>query len=273
MFEQSRLVQARLHEIIPGGAHTYARGSDQFPEAMTPILATGRGARVIDVDGNWLVEYGMGLRAVTLGHGYEPVVKRVCEAAAAGVNFSRPSIWELEAAEEFLRQVPGADMVKFAKNGSDVTTAAIKLARAATGRDLVAICGTQPFFSTDDWFIGSTQMNAGIPAPHRELTVSFKYNDLESVERLFAEHPGRIAAVILEAATATAEPGDGFLEGLRALTEPARRRAGLRRDDHRDALVPARGAVGLRRDAGPVDLGQGARERVLRLGAGRASAS
>ena len=218
MFEQSRLVQARLHEIIPGGAHTYARGSDQFPEAMTPILATGRGARVIDVDGNELVEYGMGLRAVTLGHGYEPVVKRVCEAAAAGVNFSRPSIWELEAAEEFLRQVPGADMVKFAKNGSDVTTAAIKLARAATGRDLVAICGTQPFFSTDDWFIGSTQMSAGIPAPHRELTVSFKYNDLESVERLFAEHSGRIAAVILEAATATAEPGDGFLEGLRELT-------------------------------------------------------
>ena len=84
-------------------------------------------------------------------------------ATRDGVNFSRPSIWELDAAEEFLDQVPGADMVKFAKNGSDVTTAAIKLARAATGRDLVAICGTQPFFSTDDWFIASTAMKAGIP--------------------------------------------------------------------------------------------------------------
>ena len=72
-------------------------------------------------------------------------------------------------------------MVKFAKNGSDVTTAAIKLARAATGRDLVAICGTQPFFSVDDWFIASTQMKAGIPVAHESMTVKFSYNDLSSV--------------------------------------------------------------------------------------------
>ncbi len=154
-FEKSVLAQARLHELIPGGAHTYARGSDQFPEDMTPVLVRGRGARVEDLDGNWLIEYGMGLRSITLGHGYQPVVTAVCNAAAEGVNFSRPSLWELRAAEDFLAQVPGADMVKFAKNGSDVTTAAIKLARAATGRDLVAICGTQPFFSVDDWFIAS----------------------------------------------------------------------------------------------------------------------
>ena len=162
-FEKSALAQARLHRLIPGGAHTYARGSDQFPEDMAPVLVRGRGARVEDLDGNWLVEYGMGLRSVTLGHGYQPVVDAVCRAAADGVNFSRPSVWELRAAEDFLEQVPGADMVKFAKNGSDVTTAAIKLARAATGRDLVAICGTQPFFSTDDWFIATTHMKAGIP--------------------------------------------------------------------------------------------------------------
>jgi glutamate-1-semialdehyde 2,1-aminomutase len=109
--------------------------------------------------------------------------------------------------------------VKFAKNGSDVTTAAIKLARAATGRDLIAICGTQPFFSVDDWFIASTQMTAGIPAPYESMTVKFKYNDLPSVQALFDAYPGRIAAVILEAATATAEPAPGFLEGLRSLTD------------------------------------------------------
>ena len=219
MFEQSRAAQRRLHEIIPGGAHTYARGSDQFPEAMTPVLVRGHGARVTDLDGNELVEYGMGLRAVTLGHGFEPVVDAVAKAAADGVNFSRPSVWELKAAERFLsEQAPGAEMVKFAKNGSDVTTAAIKLARAATGRDLVAICGTQPFFSTDDWFIATTQMKAGIPEPYGALTVKFSYNDLDSVEALFTEYPDRIAAVILEAATATAEPKDGFLEGLRDLT-------------------------------------------------------
>ena len=217
-FEKSALAQARLHRLIPGGAHTYARGSDQFPENMTPVLVRGRGARVEDLDGNWLIEYGMGLRSVTLGHGYQPVVDAVCDAASDGVNFSRPSVWELRAAEDFLEQVPGTDMVKFAKNGSDVTTAAIKLARAATGRDLVAICGTQPFFSTDDWFIATTQMKAGIPSAYESLTVRFNYNDLGSVQALFAAYPDQIAAVILEPATATAEPAPGFLEGLRSLT-------------------------------------------------------
>jgi glutamate-1-semialdehyde 2,1-aminomutase len=219
MFEKSVLAQARLHELVPGGAHTYARGSDQYPEDMTPVLVRGRGARVEDLDGNWFVEYGMGLRSVTLGHGYEPVVAAVCNAAAEGVSFSRPSVWEVRAAEDFLQQVPGADMVKFAKNGSDATTAAVKLARAATGRDLVAICGTQPFFSIDDWFIACTQMNAGIPSTYGSLTVKFNYNDLASVHALFDSYPGQIAAVILEAATTTAEPAPGFLEGLRSATE------------------------------------------------------
>jgi glutamate-1-semialdehyde 2,1-aminomutase len=186
---------------------------------MAPIIVRGEGARVLDVDGNWFVEYGMGLRAVTLGYGFRPVVEAVTKAATGGVNFSRPSIWELQAAEVFLEQVPGAEMVKFAKNGSDVTTAAVKLARARTGRDLVAVCGTQPFFSTDDWFISTTQMKAGIPQTQRELTVTFRYNVLDSVHVRLDRHPGRIAALILVQATATAEPAPGFLEGLRALAD------------------------------------------------------
>lgn len=218
-FAASDAAQARLHELVPGGAHTYARGSDQYPEHMAPVLVRGEGARVLDLDGNWFVEYGMGLRAVTLGHGYRPVVDAVVEAARGGVNFSRPTLWELRAAERFLEQVPGAEMVKFAKNGSDVTTAAMKLARARTGRDMIAVCGTQPFFSTDDWFIGTTQMAAGITQQQRELTVTFRYNDLDSVRALLDEHPGRIAALVLEQATATAEPEPGFLEGLRRLAD------------------------------------------------------
>jgi glutamate-1-semialdehyde 2,1-aminomutase len=218
-FTGSVAAQRRLHQLIPGGAHTYARGSDQYPENMTPVLVRGSGAHVQDIDGNWYVEYGMGLRSVTLGHGYAPVVEAVTRAAGDGVNFSRPTVWELTAAEEFLRQVPGADMVKFAKNGSDVTTAAVKLARAATGRPLVAACSTQPFFSTDDWFVGTTEMQAGIPGEHRALTVGFPYNDLEAVRLLFAAHPGRVACLILEAATAMTEPEPGYLEGLRELTE------------------------------------------------------
>ncbi|WP_237570254.1 glutamate-1-semialdehyde 2,1-aminomutase [Mycolicibacterium lacusdiani] len=212
-FARSRAMQDRLHDLVPGGAHTYARGSDQFPEFMAPVLVRGQGCRVWDVDGNSYVEYGMGLRSVTLGHGYQPVVDAVTRTIAHGVNFSRPTELELAAAEDFLSLVPAADMVKFAKNGSDTTTAAVRLARAVTGRTKVAVC-RQPFFSTDDWFIGTTAMNGGIPAAAVETTVRFDYNDLTSVAAALAGDD--VACVILEAATALAEPHPGFLEGLRA---------------------------------------------------------
>lgn len=218
-FAESARLQRRLHQLVPGGAHTNARGSDQYPEDMSPVIVRGEGARVLDADGNWLVEYGMGLKAVTLGHGYAPVVEAVCRAAADGVNFSRPSVWEVQAAERFLQMVPTADMVKFAKNGSDVTTAAVKLARAATGRDLVAVCRTQPFFSVDDWFMGTSGMPGGVPQAVRDLTVGFAYNDLDSLRAVLDEHPGRVAAVVMEAATGTVEPAPGFLEGVRELAD------------------------------------------------------
>ena len=218
-FEKSREYQRRLHELVPGGAHTNARGSDQFPELMTPIIVRGEGARVLDADGNWLVEYGLGAKAVTLGYGYKPVADAVAAVAHEGVGFTRPSVWELRAAERFLEMVPTAEMVKFAKNGSDVTSAAVKLARAATGRDLVAVCRTQPFFSVDDWFMSTTAMATGIPQVVRDLTVGFAYNDLESLKNLLREHPQQIAAVIMEPATGTVEPQPGFLEGVRELAD------------------------------------------------------
>jgi glutamate-1-semialdehyde 2,1-aminomutase len=215
-FDRSNTLQARLHELVPGGAHTYARGSDQYPELMAPVLERGRGARVWDVDGNSYVEYGMGLRSVTLGHGYQPVVDAVTKAIALGTSFSRPTALEIAAAEDFLGLVPGADMVKFAKNGSDATTAAVRLARAVTGRAVIAVCN-QPFFSIDDWFIGTTPMNAGIASDDAARTVLFRYNDLASLEEVLRSHP--VACVLLEAATATAEPADGFLSGVRELCD------------------------------------------------------
>ena len=215
-FESSNRLQARLHDLVPGGAHTYARGSDQYPEFMAPVLVRGQGCRVWDADGNEYIEYGMGLRSVTLGHGFRPVVDAVCSAIADGVNFSRPTALELAAAEDFLDLVPGADMVKFAKNGSDVTTAAVRLARAATGRVKVAVC-EQPFFSTDDWFIGTTQMDSGIPESSRDATVRFRYNDLDSLSAALAGDD--VACVILEAATSTSEPEPGYLQGVRRLCD------------------------------------------------------
>ena len=153
-----------------------------------------------------------------IGPRYRPVVDAVCAAIADGINFTRPTQLELQAAEDFLELVPGAEMVKFAKNGSDATTAAVRLARAATGRETVAICN-HPFFSVDDWFMVTTEMSSGIPKSVGSQTVRFEYNNLKSLETLFAEHPDSVAAVIMEAATATAEPAPGFLEGVRALCD------------------------------------------------------
>ena len=215
-FERSRELEARLQKIIPGGAHTYAKGPDQFPELSPGVIARGSGCHVWDVDGNEFIEYGMGLRAVTLGHAYPPVVRAVERSLALGTNFTRPAEIELECAERFLEVVDGADMVKFTKDGSTADSAALKLARKLTGRDMVAICAEHPFFSYDDWFICTTTMDGGIPREERERTVKFRYNDAESLRALFAAHPNRIAAVFLEPAR-TEEPKNDFLQAVRTL--------------------------------------------------------
>lgn len=211
---KSTQLNEKLHHLIPGGAHTYAKGDDQFPENLNPVLSHGKGCHVWDVDGNEYIEYGMGLRSVTLGHAYDRVNEAAYKQMQLGSNFGRPAAIEAECAEYFLDLVEGMDMVKFAKNGSDATSAAVKLARAYTGRDVVAICSDHPFFSIDDWFIGATKINAGIPKAIKDLTVAFRFNNIESVEQMFAQHPGKIACVILEAEKYS-PPQDGFLHKLK----------------------------------------------------------
>jgi glutamate-1-semialdehyde 2,1-aminomutase len=215
-FTRSKEYQTRSHALIPGGAHTYAKGDDQYPQEAPGFIVRGDGCHVWDVDDNEFIEYGMGLRSVTLGHGYRPVIDAACRQMVDGINFTRPSTLEIACAEKLLEVIQGGEMVKFAKNGSDVTTAAVKLARAYTGRQRVAICADQPFFSVDDWFVGSTAMAAGIPPAVRELTVKFHYNNLDSLAALFARYPGEIACVVMEAET-TEPPGDNFLQRVRQL--------------------------------------------------------
>ncbi len=217
-FEKSNALRARFHALIPGGAHTYAKGDDQYPEGMAPYIVRGAGCRVWDVDGNEFIEYGSGLRAVALGHAYAPVLEAAQRQLALGANFVRPATIELECAEAFLQMVPGAQMVKFCKDGSDAVSGALKLARAHTGRDRVAVCGNHPFFSVDDWFIGSTGMPGGIPQTTRQATVKFNYNDLASLEALFDQYPNQIAAVVLEAEKET-PPAPDFFAGLRRLCD------------------------------------------------------
>ena len=217
-FTASQEHTSAVRDLIPGGAHTYAKGEDQYPEGMAPVIERGAGCRVWDLDGNEFVEFGSGLRSTILGHGFEPVITAVQRQLADGVNFVRPHRLEREAAERMIDLIPSAEMVKFGVNGSDATTAAVRLARAYTGRDMVAVCRQHPFFSTDDWFIVTTPMPAGIPAAVRPLTVQFSYNDLASLESLFDAYPGQIAAVVLEAETAE-PPAPGFFAGLRKLCD------------------------------------------------------
>jgi glutamate-1-semialdehyde 2,1-aminomutase len=209
-------LDARLQSLVPGGAHTYAKGDDQFPEGCAPVIERGSGCRVWDVDGNEYIEFGMGLRAVTLGHGYQSVVDAVATQLPRGTNFVRPSRLELEAAEAFVGLVTRAEMVKFTKDGSTANTAAVKLARAYTGRDLVALCIDHPFFSYDDWAMVATPVRGGIPSSVDDLTLTFRYDDLTSVEELLSRHPGKIACFILEPERAS-PPSEGYLQRLHEL--------------------------------------------------------
>jgi glutamate-1-semialdehyde 2,1-aminomutase len=207
-------IKELAHHLIPGGCHTYAKGDDQYPLLAPGFIARGLGCRVWDTDGREYIEYDN--QSVGLGHAYPPVVQAVQEELSRGGNFTRPSPIEVACAEQFLALIDGAEMVKFCKDGSDATSGAVRLARAYTGRDLIACCADHPFFSTDDWFIGLTAMNAGIPETVRQLTVTFRYNDLASAEALFGQYPGRIAAFILEPAR-TEEPQEGYLQALQRL--------------------------------------------------------
>lgn len=208
--------QDRLLSVIPGGAHTYSRGFDQYPLNAPQILSHGKGTYLFDSDGNKYLDYGMGLRSVNIGYAEDEIDLAAIEQIKNGNNLTRPSMIELEAAELFVDLIDSVDMVKFTKNGSTAVSAAVKLSRAYTGRKLVARCADQPFFSFDDWFIGSTPLTRGIPNEIIEHTKLFRYNDIASFEALIAEYPGQLSCVVLEPA-ATDEPKDGFLHKLQDL--------------------------------------------------------
>lgn len=187
-----------IHNLIPGGAHTYSKGDDQFPENAPAAIAYGKGAYVWDLDDNMFLDCSMGLSSVSLGHAFEPVLNEVKAELDLGVNFQRPSYIERDMAECFLDLVMPHDRIKFAKNGSTVTTAAIKLARAKTNRKLVAFPSDHPFYSYDDWFIGKTLCNNGVPEEISALSVTFDSCDINSLKGLFEKYPDQIAAVITE---------------------------------------------------------------------------
>lgn len=201
----------RSRQVIPCATQTLSKGVDQFVAGVTPtFLREGTGCVVTDVDGNSYIDYPMALGPILLGYGYPRTVQAVTEQMRRGTVFTLPHPLEVEVAERLVDLVPSAEMVRFGKNGSDATTAAVRLVRAATGREVILTCG---YHGWHDWYLSQTTRNAGIPGVVRSLVDPFPFNDLEALDRLLALHRGNVAGVILE--ISVDDPAPGFLEGVR----------------------------------------------------------
>jgi glutamate-1-semialdehyde 2,1-aminomutase/spore coat polysaccharide biosynthesis protein SpsF len=212
--EQSMAWLARASKVIPGTAQTFSKGPDQHVRGVAPVfLESGKGCRVWDVDGNEYIDYIQALLPNILGYAHEEVNAAYSAQLANGHSFSLPHPLEIELAERLTRLIPCAQMVRFGKNGSDATAGAVRVARAFTGRERVACCG---YHGWQDWYIGSTTRNAGVPGAVSALTHPFPYNDLDRLRETLQSHPGQFAAVILEPVNFAA-PAPGYLEGVRRL--------------------------------------------------------
>jgi len=215
MFDQSIDFLARAERVIPLGSQTFSKSRTQYPAGVSPhFIARARGSRAWDLDDNEYIDFVSSLCAITLGYQDPDVNDAVRAQLDNGVIFSLPHPLEAEVAEIICDMVPCAEMVRFGKNGSDATSGAIRLARAFTERDHVAVCG---YHGWQDWYIGSTARNRGVPIAVRSLTHTFAFNNLESLRELLDANSEGFAAVIIEPMN-IAEPDPGFLAGVKEIT-------------------------------------------------------
>lgn len=204
----------RAKKVIPLGSQTFSKSYLVYPRDAAPMfLDRGLGSHVWDIDGNEYVDFVNGLLPVILGYADPDVNRAVIEQMQKGVSFSMATPIEVDLAEMLRDIIPCAEMVRFGKNGTDATSGAIRIARAHTGRERVAVCG---YHGWQDWYIGATTRNKGIPKAVCELTQKFAYNDLGSLRALLEKYPGEFAAVMMEAMNSI-EPSHGFLAGVRDL--------------------------------------------------------
>jgi glutamate-1-semialdehyde 2,1-aminomutase len=213
-YEKSTEFLTRAEATIPIGSQTFSKSRTQYPVGISPLFATrAKGPYLWDLDGNKYIDLVSNLASITLGYRNRKVDSAVRKQMNLGNGFSLPSTLEAVVAEKITSLVPSTEMVRFGKNGTDATSAAIRLARAYTGRDYVAVCG---YHGWQDWFIGSTSRNKGVPKKTSALTLTFKYNDIKSLEKIFSKHPTGMAAVILEPMT-NEFPENKFLEKTKKL--------------------------------------------------------
>jgi glutamate-1-semialdehyde 2,1-aminomutase/spore coat polysaccharide biosynthesis protein SpsF len=214
VYAESQALLARAERVIPLGSQTFSKSKVQYPEGHAPLFLThGQGGRVWDVDGNEYVDLVNGLLPVVLGYRDPDVDAAIQKQLGAGISFSLATELEIELAQRLCDEIPCAEMVRFGKNGTDATSAAIRIARAATGRERIMVCG---YHGWQDWYIGATTRNKGVPQAVQGLTHMVPYNDLGAVEQLLQQFRGEFAAMILEPMNSR-EPAAGYLAGLKEL--------------------------------------------------------
>ena len=214
-YEKSDELLERAVKVTPLGAQTYSKSYRYYCQGDSPtFIEKGEGCYLYDVDGNKFIDFVCALGPITIGYNIEEINNAIKKQLEKGIAFSLQAEVEVELAEKIIDIIPCAEMVRFVKNGGDATTSAIRLARAYTGRDLVALSG---YHGMHDWSIGSTENNKGIPSAVSNLTKTFEYNNIDSLKELFNQYPNEIAAVILEPIQANG-PKDDFLQKVKDLT-------------------------------------------------------
>lgn len=207
---------SRSKKTIPGCAQTFSKSYLQFVQGVSPLfLQKGKGCTVWDVDGNEYVDYVQGLLPNILGYSHPEVNAAAAKQVEEGHSFSLAHPIEVVLAEKLTQIIPCAEMVRFGKNGSDATSGAIRAARAFTGRERVAVCG---YHGWQDWYIGSTTRNLGVPKGVQALTHTFAYNDPAALETLLSKYKNEFAAVILEPMNFI-EPAPNFLNDVHAIAK------------------------------------------------------
>ena len=220
----------KLSKSILAGPSTISKGVDQFAYGISPYaIDYGNGAYTWDVDGNRYLDTIMSLGAVILGHANSVVEQSIKAQLKKGTTFSLASRLEVEVAEMLCDRIPCADMVRFGKNGNDVTSAAVRLSRHYSNSDHVLFCG---YHGWQDWYASQTSMNSGVPKEIKKFSHRFEYNNLKSLEKLLIKYKGNTACVILEPVLKikpvcnklcqdckTLGKCKGFLQGVRKLAD------------------------------------------------------
>ena len=205
---------ARAQQVIPLGTQTLSKSPTQFPRGVAPIfLSRGEGARVWDVDGNEYLDYVMGLGPILLGYCDERINRAITSQLSEAILLSLPHPLEVQVAEKIVDICPGVEAVRFAKSGSDAVSAAVRAARALTGRDSVAVAG---YHGWHDWYIGSTSRSLGVPESVRNLTIGIPFNSEDSVREVLLHED--LAAIVVEPSGASL-PSRGFLQKVSELTK------------------------------------------------------